>query len=658
MKTEQRNLPPEKKPQKIKINRFFIKAALKFSLFTIVIGLIAAVFGAIYFSRNLPDLGRLAQDIKTPTITILAEDGSILTKSGNLYGDYISYDEAPPHLIAAVLATEDRRFFSHLGVDPFGIMRAAITNYRAGRLVQGGSTITQQLAKIAFLTPEKSLDRKIQEMMLAFIMERHFTKQQILTMYINRVYLGAGIYGVDAAAKYYFGKNVNDINIQEAAIMAGLLKAPSRFSPLANPELANARMQQVLVNMEDAGYITKEQLEIARQQQLNLNTAQRGVLKNQYFADWVMSQLPDYIGSIDQNLTVATTLNPLLQQYAENSVKKIMDANAEKKNASESAMIAMDKTGAVKAMVGGRDYGKSQFNRTLAKRQAGSVFKLFVYLNAFEHGASPDDTELDEPVTLIVNKKEWSPENYTKKYQGEVTIRDAFAESLNTISVRLAEKYGFVNIVRIARKLGVTSELDPHPSIALGTPDISLYELAQAFAHIANDGKTVIAHAITEIKDEKGVILYQREISEPSQVISKKTVLNMNDVMTASIKYGTSQAANIGRPTAGKTGTGQDYRNAWFIGFSSGIIAGTWVGNDDNSPMKKVTGGGLPAQIWKEFMMQALKSIPIEELPTTFAPGENIEDMPWLNEMGELPWQKENGGPMKDELEELLSPNN
>lgn len=565
----------------------------------------------VYYAHDLPDTSVLKDIKKIRRVTILAENGEVLANFGNLYGEYASYQDIPHNLVNAVLATEDRRFFEHFGVDVWGLIRAAYVNYRAGRVVQGGSTITQQLAKIVFLSADRTFKRKIQEMLLALYLERNFSKEQILTIYLNRVYMGSGLYGVSAAAKYYLGKRLQDITLPESAMIAGLLKAPSRYSPTANSELSGKRAYQILVNMEDAGLITKEALATVRKEPIVLETSAMGSLKNLYFADWVMEQLPDFISDANEDLVIKTTFRPELQKLAEDSVEKIMAVNGEKLKASQAAVVVLSPQGKLLAMVGGRGYSKSPFNRAVkAQRQPGSSFKLFVYLTAFEQGFTPNQMMTDAPITL----RNWQPKNYEGGFSGSMSMRTAFVKSVNTIAVRLSEQVGRANVINTAHKLGIVSQLPSHPSIALGSAEVNLLELTGSYATVANQGWAVWPYAIMSITSDKGKVLYTRDSSGVTQVASPQSIAYMTDLLAGVVTSGTGKAAKLDRPAAGKTGTTSDFRDAWFIGFTADIVTGVWVGNDDNKPMKHVTGGLLPAQIWKDFMVQANAGLAVRPL--------------------------------------------
>ncbi|MDX1710048.1 MAG: PBP1A family penicillin-binding protein [Rhodovibrionaceae bacterium] len=584
--------------------------------------LVLAVAG--YFAYSLPDVGRLAAETRRPSIEFLANDGSTLATYGQVYGEPVQARELPPYLPQAVLVTEDRRFYEHVGVDLWGIARAAWVNLRAGGVVQGGSTITQQLAKNLFLTNERTLKRKIQEVMLALWLEQRFSKDQILTLYLNRVYLGAGTYGVDAAARHYFDKPAQAVSLYEAALLAGLLKAPSRYNPANNPDLADTRADVVLSAMVDAGYIEREMAREASQDKaVRPVTAGAG---GRYFTDWAMQRVEEYIGVPNQDLVVETTLDPNLQGVAEDTlVRELQGAGAEL-NVGQGALVAMTPEGAVLALVGGAGYGESQFNRaTQALRQPGSAFKLFVYLAGIEQGLEPDDRFLDAPVTL----GDWSPGNYDDRYYGEVTLREAFARSLNSVAVRVTQEIGYERVISAARRLGITTDMQPDASIALGTSEVTLVELTGAYATFANNGMGVLPHALREIRSRDGAVLWQRRGGGPGRVVAPDALGRMTDLMRANVAWGTGEAAKPGqRPAAGKTGTSQDFRDAWFVGFTAQLVTGVWLGNDDGTPMKGVTGGKLPARVWRRFTQRALQGVPSRPLPG--AGVEIAEDSPNL----------------------------
>ncbi len=604
-------------------------AALRWGVVFAVWGVVAlgAVFG--YFALTLPETGDLPNAERRPSITLVSSDGALLATYGDLFGDPVRVRDMPKYLPDAVIATEDRRFYSHFGIDLFGLLRAAVINMRAGHVVQGGSTITQQLAKNLFLTPERTFGRKIQEMELAFWLEHKFTKEQLLEIYLNRVYLGAGTYGVDAAAHRYFSKSAREVTLYEAAIIAGLLKAPTKFSPARDRERAAARAEQVLANMVDASLITQDQAAAAARQSVRLADVTSSRSNNHYFADWIVEQLGDFGGIENQDLTVVTTLDARLQAAAEAAVAETLTRDGPKAAAGQAALVAMTPDGAVRAMVGGRDYGGSQFNRaTQALRQPGSAFKPFVYLAALEVGITPGNHFVDGPISI----GKWQPHNYTNRYLGDITVADAFAQSINTVAVQVEMRVGVPRVVAAAHRVGITADLTNDASLALGTSEVTLLELTGAYAVFANGGMGVWPHGIAEIRDRKGKVLFQRSGTGLGRAIAPDIAAEMTELMTGVMTRGTGKGATIDRPAAGKTGTTQDSRDALFVGFTADLVAGVWLGNDDNTPMNKVTGGTLPAQTWKTFMLAASKGMPVRPLlasppsilgplPTTPDPG-------------------------------------
>jgi len=569
------------------------------------LGLIGAGFIA-YFGYDLPGTDALVGPKSTTSVSILAADGSELTNYGELWGDMVPVERMSPVLTQAVVSIEDRRFYDHGGIDLFGLARAAWRNMTQGRVVEGGSTITQQLAKLVFLTPERTFERKIKEALLALWLERKFTKNQILTIYLNRVYLGAGAYGVDAAARRYFGSTAETLNLPQAAMIAGLLKAPSRLNPGRDPSAAAARAARVLDAMKRAGYLDAASVEAAKAAPARLSRSVVGAPASRYFTDWVLEQVAGFVGRDHAVIRVFTTLDPGAQRAAQAAVQSAYKGNGPDQPG-QVALLALDGGGAVRAMIGGRDYAQSQFNRsTQALRQPGSAFKLIVYVAGLDAGITPDDVVVDEPIEF----DGWSPRNYNGQYQGPIKIRDAFAQSVNTVAVRVGQRAGVHNVLRTARKLGITSNLPDDASLALGTGEVSLIELTGAYAAIANGGGRVIPHGITEIRNRNGDVLYRRGGSCGGDVLAPKTVRGMRELLAAVVETGTGKRARLpaGYGVAyGKTGTSQDFRDAWFVGWADDLVAGVWFGNDNASPMDGVTGGGLPAETWRKFMTQALR---------------------------------------------------
>jgi penicillin-binding protein 1A len=599
------------------ILRGVARIAILLVLWAAIIG--GGVLG--YFALTLPDTSELTRAERRPSVTILAADGSLLATFGDLFGQPLTLPEMSPYLPKAVVATEDRRFYSHFGIDPFGLVRAAVADLSAGHVVQGGSTITQQLAKNLFLTPERSLARKVRETLLALWLEHRFTKDQILEIYLNRVYLGAGTYGVDAAAHRYFGKSARRTTLYESAAIAGLLKAPARFNPTRDREKAAARTAQVLASMVEAGIVTESQAAAATKEGTSLPAIGGTRSGARYFADWVAEQLSDFAGSGSRDLTVTTTLDPGLQAEAEAVVAETITRDGPKAAVAQGALVAMSPDGAVRAMVGGRDYGGSQFNRaTQAQRQPGSAFKPFVYLAGLEAGLRPSDQFVDAPIRI----GNWQPRDYTGRYQGEMTLAEGLAQSINTIAVQIAQRAGIHKVVAVAHRLGISSDLSPEMSLALGTNEVNLLELVSAYAPFANGGVGVWPHGIAEIRASDGDVVFQRSGSGVGRVMSPESAGTMNEMLSGVIGHGTGRSAALPRPAAGKTGTTQDYRDAWFIGYTADLVAGVWLGNDDHSPTNKVTGGSLPAQAWRRFMLAATQAMPVRPLPAAPAPAARV----------------------------------
>ncbi len=581
-------------------------------------GAIAIVGALVWAGAHLPPIQSLEIPKRPPTIEITGIDGSVLAERGEMAGANVSLKDLPPYLPKAFIAIEDRRFYSHYGVDPLGILRAAVTNLLHRGVSQGGSTLSQQLAKNLFLTQERTLLRKLQEAELALWLERKYSKNEILELYLNRVYFGSGAYGVEAAAQRYFGKSAKNVTLGEAAMLAGLVKSPSRLAPNRNPEGAEKRAQIVLAAMADAKFIsdTQAQASIAHPP-VSVKPAGAGTVN--YVADWIGEVLDDLVGQIEESIVVETTIDPKLQAVAEAAVIDELAAKSVKFNVSQGALVAMSPDGAVRAMVGGRNYAESQYNRAVtAKRQPGSAFKPFVYLTAIESGLTPDTIRQDAPLDV----KGWKPENYSREYFGPVTLTQALAMSLNTVAVRVGLEVGPKNVVRTAHRLGISSKLEPNASIALGTSEVSLTELVGAYAPFANGGFAASPHVVTRIKTLEGKILYARQPEQPAQVIEPRNVAMMNTMMQETLISGTARKAEIpGWTAAGKTGTSQDFRDAWFIGYTADLVTGVWLGNDDNSPTKKATGGGLPVEVWTRFMRAAHQGVPIAALPNSQAPG-------------------------------------
>ena len=550
-----------------------------------------------YCLITLPNMSEAINRTRQPFTTIIADNGNEVQTFGTVYSEIIRSEELPQYVVDAIVYTEDRRFYSHFGFDIISFTRAMIANIFAGRYAQGGSTITQQVAKNLFLTSEKSVRRKAQELLLAFWLEYKFTKEQILTLYLNRVYLGSGAYGIEAASQKYFQKTSRDLNIMEAAVIAGMLKAPSRYNPIASKERAMERAKVVLGIMEENNLITAADKERILKMPLGREKSAK-VVGAAYFADWVYNEVNAYVGERNDDIYVSTTLDQNLQEKASAVLRETIAANAHR-NVTQGAIVIMDYNGAVKAMVGGADYNKSQFNRAVsALRQPGSAFKPFVYLTALQEGLRPEDTIEDRPISI----KGWQPQNDDRKYYGTVTLKYALAKSLNLATINLAQQLSGAEIIRNARKMGISTPIQDTPSLPLGTFEVTVLDLTTAYASIANGGYAVWPYAIEEIYNRDGFQLYQRESTDKTQILDPVAVLELTQMLEKVVQSGTGHRAQINGFAAGKTGTSQDNRDAWFVGFTDDLVGAVWLGNDDNSPMKGVYGSGLPAQIWKKIM--------------------------------------------------------
>ncbi len=569
-----------------------------------------------YTSLDLGDLKRPRPEAGNAQITLLDQAGVAFASFGDRYGDYLELRQMSPWLPKAVVAIEDRRFYRHPGIDPIGLARALVQNVRAGHVVQGGSTISQQLAKLAFLSPERSLARKAKEALYTLWIEARFSKHEILEAYLNRVYLGSGAYGVDAAARRYFAKPASELSLAEAAMLAGVIKAPSYFAPTRDLALARKRAAVVVNSMVEQGLASREQATAALARPATL-AAPRIQADSGYFADWVAAESRLYADPGQPRLEVRTTFDPKLQQAAEAAVASVFARTGAK--VGQAALVAMTPDGRLRAMLGGRGYAQSQFNRaTQAERQPGSAFKLFVYLAALEAGLRPEDQISAAPVAV----DGWRPRNDDDAYPQAITLTDAFAHSVNTAAVRLGEKVGHKAVIKMAGRLGITSNLRDDPSLALGSSEVRLLELTGAYASIANAGRLVWPEAILTIEGEGGQVLYRRRpVDEP--VLEPSVVREMRAMLETTLLRGTGRQASLRRFVAGKTGTSSDNRDAWFIGFTDDLVAGVWVGNDDGRPMPGISGGGLPALIFRDFILRAEGDLPFRPLPPPAKPATN-----------------------------------
>jgi penicillin-binding protein 1A len=592
------------------------------------LGLLLLIAGLVwYFSLDLADLKRVPLDDRQPEITLEDRAGVTFASFGNRYGQYLSLDKISPWLPKAVIAVEDRRFHQHPGIDPIGIGRALVRNLQAGRVVQGGSTISQQLAKLVFLTPERSVVRKFKEALYTLWIEARFDKEEIIEIYLNRVYLGSGAYGVDAAARRYFAKAASDLSLAEAAMLAGLIRAPSRYAPTRDLELAQARAAVVLDSMAEVGSITPADARAAKAAPAR-PAAPRTRANNGYFADWVVAESRLYADAEQPSLAVRTTLDQELQRAAEGAVQAAFGDASGAAGAEQVALVAMSPDGRVRAMLGGRGYATSQFNRaTQAERQPGSAFKLFVYLAALEAGLRPEDLISGAPIQV----DGWSPRNLDDRYPASISLLDSFAGSVNTADVRLGEEVGRHRVIRLAERLGITSPLHDEPSLALGSSEVRLIDLTAAYASVANGGYLVWPESIEAIAGTEGDVLYRRRpVDEP--VLEPGVVRAMTAMLEITLDRGTGRGASLRRFVAGKTGTSSDNRDAWFVGFTDALVVGVWVGNDDGRPMPHVSGGGLPARIFREFILRAQGDLPFQPDPAPPKPREE----PVIDAIGDL----------------------
>lgn len=595
-----------KKAPKLLSKAFLIKL-FKFSFkWGMVVALwVSIIIGGIllWYASELPNITKSMVFERRPTIIIKASNGKIIDRHGDLKGEIVDVKTLPPHITNAILATEDRRFYSHFGMDLKGFTRALVVNISRGGFIQGGSTITQQLAKNLFLSRERTLKRKIQELVLSFQLEYELTKDEILSAYLNRVYLGNGAYGIDAASRVYFNKSAQELNIREAATIAGLLKAPSRYAPSSNPELSAKRTKVVMQAMVDVGYITDEDLQSYADLPPTPRRKPSSGSSVRYFSDYIVSQLEDLIGPIEQDIIVETTLNQEIQTQMEESITKAILRYGPQNEVGQAAGLFTRLDGAIVAMMGGINYQNSEFNRTThAIRQPGSSFKPFVYLAALENGWNLYSRIEDKKITT----GQYKPKNTGGRYHGVVTLDKALTLSLNTVAVQLMRVVGVSNVIDMSRRLGITADLEPNLSTALGSSGVPMIQMVNAYTILGRGGSAVDTYSIQRILNKGDEVLYQRtEPTTERQIVEKNNVAQINHMMKSVITNGTGKAATLPYPAAGKTGTTQDYRDAWFVGFTNKYAGAIWFGNDDNSPTKKLTGGSAPARVWKEVMLKA-----------------------------------------------------
>jgi len=568
-----------------------------------------------YYSRDLPPLSSLDHLQRPAQITLVDARGEFLTRYGQLHGEPVVVDTLPSHVVQAFLATEDRNFYHHWGVNPVAIIRALIVNMREGSVRQGGSTITQQFAKNVFLTPDRTIKRKMQEMLLALQLEMTYSKDEILAFYLNNVYFGAGTWGISAASERYFEKAPTELTVGEAAMLAGLLKAPSRYSPSASPDAARARAQVVLAAMVDAGYLKPEEAESITSQRIASVSHRRNPAP--YATDFAMAELNEIMPQLKHDIIIHTTIDLQAHQRAQEAIKALPERDTRVASDVQVAMVALEADGAVRLLVGGKDYAESEYNRaTHALRQPGSAFKPFVYLAALEDGRQPDDIILDTPVEL----SDWAPSNYKDKYYGAVPMAEALARSLNAAAIRLQEETGRDRVVAVAKRLGFPGEIDPGAALALGVNEATPLNLAATYLPFANHGVTAQPYIITSIYTESGKVLYAREDKPGRYVVAEEDLIALNHMMRKTVDDGSGKAAALpGYVAMGKTGTTQESRDAWFAGHAAGVTGVVWLGKDDYAPMRDgwapVSGSGAPAILWKDMMIAVLNDRP--DLPYT-----------------------------------------
>ncbi|MEO7505573.1 MAG: PBP1A family penicillin-binding protein [Sphingomicrobium sp.] len=589
---------------------------------------------------SLPDYAQLTRrNDLGQMIRVRAADGSVLVSLGPSFGRWLRYDEIPSTMRSAMIAVEDKRFRSHIGVDPIGIARSIKVRVQTGHFSQGGSTITQQLARNIFLTNSRTFGRKIREAILALAIERKFSKDQVLELYLNRVYFGGGAYGIDAASRTFFGHGADQLSLGEAAIIAGLVKAPSNYSPTADVNAARGRAGVVLHSMVENGFITAAAAASVDPAQIKVQpSAKQNSVR--YFTDWALPQLDTLIDETSDPIDVWTTLDPGMQAAADRAI------NANAPAGTQGALVSIDRDGSVRAMVGGRDYVSSIYNRaTQAQRQPGSAWKLFVYLSALESGMKPTDTMVDHPVTI----DGWSPRNSTRAFAGTVTLREAFARSINTISAQIGDQIGFATIADMARRFGISSNISTYPSMVLGTSDVRLIDMTRAFASVGNGGVSVMPYAIRKVVTADGRLLYTHAPDEARVLVAPYVAAGMTDLLQSAVMSGTGRAAQIGRPVAGKTGTTTSNKDGWFVGFSSGLTTGVWMGRDDARTVPGLQGGTAPARAFHDFMAVAVANRPVEQFQTSvplpdwqLEPDEEV----WGNAVDEAPLVDANGNPI------------
>jgi len=592
--------------------RTLVGALLYWGMVLAIWGVICVLAVVLYFARGLPDTSKLYEIHRQPSISYLDRNGALLAVRGSLYAPPIDLDTLPGYVPQAFVAVEDRRFYQHMGFDLIGIARAVVTDIHRGHKAEGASTITQQLARNLFLTPDQNYKRKIQEVILAVRIEHQFTKKQILSLYLNRVYFGAGAYGIESAAETFFNKPASKLTIAESALLAGLMKSPTHYSPVSEQARAGMRATIVLDKMVETGAITATQRDVALSEPVKVSPA-LATQHAQYFVDWVDGQVRKLVGEPTTDLIVETTLDLPIDTAAENAARSTV-AHWEHAGVQQAAVVALDGSGRVRALIGGVSYAKSQYDRAIdARRQPGSAWKPFVYLTAMEAGRTPSTGTVDEPVTI----DGWTPHNFEPEYLGPITLQTALQRSINTVAARLADEVGRGNVADTARRLGITSPINTDPAMALGTTEVSPLEMAQAYAPFSNGGFAAPAYAIERIRTADGKVLYEHPKGDHPSVIPEPALGYMTQMMrSVLVAPGTGTRAAIpGYDLAGKTGTASDFKDAWFVGYAGGFVTAVWVGKDDNTPMRKITGGMAPAELWRGFMAAALPKLKVQPIP-------------------------------------------
>ena len=629
----------------------WLATAFKYGLAAAGLGLIALIVAVGVAITSLPDYDELAQrNDLGQMIRVRAADGTVLVTMGPSFGQWLPYDKIPATMRAAMISVEDKRFRGHLGVDPIGMARSIKVRFDTGQWKQGGSTITQQLARNIFLTNSRTFGRKVKEGVLALALERKFSKDQILELYLNRVYFGGGAYGIDAASRTFYGHGADQLSLGEAAIIAGLVKAPSNYSPTADVDAARGRAGVVIQSMIDNGFLSAGAQVDAAQIRVQPAAKQNSA---RYFTDWALPQLDTLIDETSEPIDVWTTLDPKMQLAADRAI------NANAPSGAQGALVSIDRDGAVRAMVGGRDYVASLYNRaTQAERQPGSAFKLFVYLAALEAGRKPTDTMVDEPFEV----DGWKPRNSNRSFAGPVSVREAFSRSINTISAKIGAELGFGTIADMARRFGVGTNISTYPSMVLGTSDVRLIDMTRAFASVGNRGVSVMPYAIRKVVSADGRLLYQHERIEERVLVAPWVAAGMTDLLQSAVLSGTGRAAQIGRPVAGKTGTTSSNKDGWFIGFSSGLTTGVWMGRDDAKAVAGLQGGTAPARAFADFMRVAVANRPVQKFETDvplpdwqLEPDEETWGLPY-EEGASSPLVDENGNPIGPQPDDPLAP--